>query len=71
MFFSVLDKFKTSISNRFTQLQGYSRDFSLILKLPSLTTDMFVHEVAELQLQCQNLSTTLGNAIDGAELYSE
>ena len=32
---------------------------------------MFVHEVAELQLQCQNLSTTLGNAIDGAKLYLE
>ena len=71
VFLTVLDKFKTSISNRFTQLQGYSRDFSLILKLPSLTTDMFVHEVAELQRQCQNLSTILGNAIDGAELYSE
>ena len=68
---TIMDKFKTCILNCFTQLQGYSRDFSLILNLPSLTTDMFVHEVAELHMQCQNLSTTLGNAIDGAELYSE
>ena len=32
VFHTVVDKFKTSISNRFTQLQGHSRDFSLILK---------------------------------------
>ena len=52
VFLTMVDKFKTSISNCFTQLQGCNRDFSLILHLPSLTTGMFVHEVAELQMQC-------------------
>ena len=71
-FSTTVDKFISSISNRFELLKQYKLEFGLLLNINQLTDDSFNGGEGELmKLKCMKLSSDLENAVDGADLYKE
>ena len=71
-FSTMVDKFISSISNRFEQLKQYKLECGLLLNINQLTDDNLKGAEGELmKLKCMKLSSDLENAVDGPDLCNE